>query len=533
MTDSHKKKQDVHRPATRCFWVIDYGSQYSHLIVRRIRDLGFWAELYDISECEDRLPADLSQCWGVVLSGGPRSVTDTDAWKLPNWFDTLSQPALGICYGMQLLAHALGGQVQSAQSREYGAEKMNLEKDIHDPLFEGTPENQLVWMSHGDHVESLGKNFYKIATSQGGVAAAMKHRQKLVYGLQFHPEADHSEYGIRILENFTTKICGAQKNWDESRRLELCRNEILQCVGPTDKVLVALSGGVDSSVLALLLCQTLGHDRVIPVFVDHGLLREGEREWVSAKLKAAGMHQLVVLREEERFLSALKNVSDPEKKRKIIGKSFIEAFENYAKTLGPEVRFLAQGTLYPDVIESGGHGKGSKVIKSHHNVGGLPEHLKFSLLEPFRFLYKDEVRKIGLTIGLEPEMVGRHPFPGPGLAIRIIGPVTEEHLTVLKQVDRIFIEALKREGLYNSVWQAFAVLLPGVTSVGVMGDNRTFENVCALRAVSARDGMSAAVSELSVSFLSQVASKIVREVKGINRVVYDITTKPPATIEWE
>jgi GMP synthase (glutamine-hydrolysing) len=396
-------------------------------------------------------------------------------------------------------------------------------------LFSGTPSEQTVWMSHGDDATGMPDCFVTAGVSTDGVVSAVVHKDKAIAGLQFHPEVKHTDSGAEILKNFT-KICKAPTNWDAGSRLEASKRYIRQTVG-NGHVLVACSGGVDSTVAAALLASALGPERVTAVFSDTGLMRKDEVPWVATTLRKLGLKHVEVLNSAPRFLKALAGVTDPEAKRKAIGRLFIEEFEAFASK-HKEFTHLGQGTLYPDVIESAGHGAGAKVIKSHHNVGGLPEKLALKLVEPLRFLFKDEVREIGEQLGLPHDMVYRHPFPGPGLGVRILGEVTEERLHILREADAIFINGLRESGLYDSVWQAFAVLLP-VKSVGVMGDNRTYQMTIALRAVTSSDGMTAGVSELPMSFLTRTAADIVKKVDGVNRVVYDITTKPPATIEWE
>jgi GMP synthase (glutamine-hydrolysing) len=512
--------------------ILDYGSQYTLLIARRLRELGIYAEIVDGTRSEP--PKDF-HFHGIILSGGPDSATDAAARDLPAWVLASERPVLGICYGMQLLALNFGGRLRSGHSREYGKAQLN----VVDPkasapwieAFKQLPEQQTVWMSHGDDVENMSDEFQVIGRTEGQVVAAVAHTQRPLIGLQFHPEVHHSSHGKRLLEIFARDICGAELNWRPDDVLEATKDYVRQTV-KDGKVLMAVSGGVDSTVAVVLMSEALGADHVKAVFVDHGLLRKNEASWVSRKIRELGV-DLEVLDRQDAFLAALKGISDPEQKRKIIGRKFIEEFESYAKT-HTDLSFthLGQGTLYPDVIESAGHGSGAKVIKSHHNVGGLPDALHLDLVEPFRFLFKDEVRLIGRKLGIDAELVGRHPFPGPGLAVRILGEITPERVRVLQEADDLYIKHLKHAGLYDEIWQAFAVLLP-VKTVGVMGDNRTYQWACALRAVTATDGMTAGVGDLPMSFLVTVGDDIVRKVDGINRVVYDVTTKPPATIEWE
>lgn len=521
----------VARPVHEGLLVLDYGSQYTLLIARRLRELGVYAEVIDGMAKEP--PPDFTY-HGVILSGGPDSVYETGSRRIPNWVLTSELPILGICYGMQLLVEHFGGELRGGHSREYGRAQMLVERDSPAPLaalFRGMPENSVVWMSHGDDIAKLPHDMVQIGTTVDHVTAAVVHRTKSIAGLQFHPEVQHTEYGEDLLRRFALDACRAKTNWDPGSRLEATLTYIRETV-QAGHALVACSGGVDSTVAAALLARALGPDRVTAVFCDTGLMRKNEVPWVSGALKQLGLRHVEVLQSETLFLETLKGIADPETKRKIIGRLFIEEFERFAKAHTDDFTHLGQGTLYPDVIESAGHGAGSKVIKSHHNVGGLPEKLHLPLVEPLRFLFKDEAREIGEQLGLPHDMVYRHPFPGPGLAVRILGDITAEDLEILREADDVFISALRSAGLYDKVWQAFCVLLP-VKSVGVMGDNRTYQKTIALRAVNSSDAMTAGVSDLPLSFLTQVAADIVKKVHGINRVVYDITTKPPATIEWE
>lgn len=508
--------------------VIDYGSQYSLLITRRLRELGHFSELIDSS---DECPP-IQNIAGVILSGGPDSTNQEGARRLPKWLDLNKQPILGICYGIHLLAREFGGTIRNSNLREYGKEEIILEDLATDTLFQGCDKIFDAWMSHGDDIQDYGTKLEVLARSDSGAIAAIKHKSLPIYGLQYHPEVAHSSFGSTVLKNFCETICHLEADWSASTILTNLSRDLQTNLGPKDRVLMAVSGGVDSTVAAKLLVHALGPERVTTVFVDHGLLRKNEGDWVSEQFKSLGIKNFVKLNKENIFLEALAGIDDPETKRKTIGRLFIETFENFAKEHDGEFSHLGQGTLYPDVIESAGHGAGSKVIKSHHNVGGLPERLALKLCEPFRFLFKDEVRALGRELGISDSFVDRHPFPGPGLAIRILGAVSKPDLDLLREVDDVFIEELKKNKLYDEVWQAFAVLLP-VKSVGVMGDNRTYERVVALRAVAASDGMTAGVSMLPLEFLTSVASKIVRTVQGVNRVVYDLTSKPPGTIEWE
>lgn len=506
--------------------IVDFGSQYTPLILRKLRELGFSGSLVSP---HDKSP-DLSQVKGIVLSGGPDSVEEESEWSsLPSWVLESSLPLLGICYGMQALVKEFGGRLSQGEHREYGLGLFHLtEKGLEHSYFSSKVNDSKVWMSHGDSIDSLGEHFDITAVSDKGLVAAVAHKSKRILGLQFHPEVYHTENGLDFLRDFATDFCGLkpQEPWSH---LEFLLKEVKDSF-KGERVLLGCSGGVDSSLAALFLTRALGKDKVTCVLVDHGFMRKGEVEDVTKRLKAHDL-DLHILDESELYFSTLKGVSEPEKKRKIIGENFINVFEKFAGDFGPFTH-LAQGTLYSDVIESAGHGGKAKVIKSHHNVGGLPEKLQLELLEPFRFLFKDEIRSFAPELGLAEDLTQRHPFPGPGLAIRIPGEVTREKVRVLQEADAIYVSALKESGLYEKIWQAGAFLLP-VKSVGIMGDNRTYEDTCVLRAVGASDAMTADVYPFDVNFLSQVATQIVRQVPGINRVLYDVTTKPPATIEWE
>jgi GMP synthase (glutamine-hydrolysing) len=493
------------------------------LIARRVRELNVYSEILPwdtpLEEIKKRNPK------GIIFSGGPASVYAPNAPLPDKGIYELGIPILGICYGLQVLAHQLGGKVAPADKHEYGRATLKVLKE--DKLFKGLPSEFQVWMSHADKVVELPEGFEVLAISDNAPYAAVADLNRDFYGVQFHPEVTHTQYGTDIIANFVFEIAKASKNWFMENFIQEQIEKIRKTVG-NKKVIAALSGGVDSTVAAVLTYKAIG-DNLIPIFIDHGLLREGEREEVEKALKGLGL-PLRVIDASEIFLQRLEGVEDPEEKRKIIGHTFIEVFEKEAKKY-PDVEFLLQGTLYPDVIESAGV-KGAAKIKSHHNVGGLPERMNLKLLEPLRDLFKDEVRRLGKLLGIPEEILQRHPFPGPGLAIRILGPVTREDLALLRKADKIFIEELKKWGLYNKVWQAFAVLLP-VKTVGVMGDVRTYERVVALRAVDSSDGMTADWSRLPYDFLDHVMRRIINEVRGINRVVYDITSKPPGTIEWE
>ncbi|GAD18368.1 GMP synthase [glutamine-hydrolyzing] [Helicobacter fennelliae MRY12-0050] len=570
--------------------VLDFGSQYTQLIARRLRECGIYTEIMPYNASIESIRAKRAR--GLILSGGPASVYEENAYKLDSAIFTLGVPILGICYGMQYIAHFFGGSVVRAEAQEFGKAVLEI-ADLNLALFKGVKQDSIVWMSHADKVESLPSGFVELAKSGNTHYCAIADFKRNVYALQFHPEVVHSECGGEILRNFAVGICGADTSWNmrnfaeseiaklrekvlgDSKKVDskptqenlqekgldsnaegFCddfkgcadfearsllnindeatkSNSLKSTQKPTQKVLCAVSGGVDSSVVAILLYRAIG-ENLIPVFVDTGLLRKGEREAVEAMFKENLKVPLIVADAKELFLGRLKGVTEPEQKRKIIGETFIEVFEAEAKkhnTKG-EIKFLAQGTLYPDVIESVSVKGPSKTIKSHHNVGGLPEWMKFELIEPLRELFKDEVRALGRELGMPESMLMRHPFPGPGLAIRIMGEVNAADLELLKEADSIFIEELHKWGLYDSVWQAFCVLL-NVRSVGVMGDNRTYDNTICVRAVEAQDGMTATFSHLPYELLENISRRIINEVSGINRVVYDISSKPPATIEWE
>ena len=515
--------------------ILDFGSQYTQLIARRVRECKVYCEIlpYKITSkeilggqrTEDRGQRKIK---GIILSGGPASLTSQKSPVCdPRIFD-LSIPILGICYGMQIEGKFLGGEVGKAQKREYGFAQFTQKEES--GLFSGMPKAFSVWMSHGDKVMKLPPGFKVIGTTPNAYIASMADEARKIYGVQFHPEVAHTPLGIKIFENFLYRICGCERKWDMKSFIRQSIDEIRQTAGK-EKVLCALSGGVDSSVLAVLLYKAIGA-RLICIFVDNGLLRKGEGELVVKRFKNYYKINLKAVDAEAIFLKKLKGVADPERKRKIIGREFIRVFEKEAKRAG-KMRFLAQGTLYPDFIESrSAFGGPSATIKTHHNVGGLPKKMNLKLIEPFKYLFKDEVRLVGKELGLPDEIVWRQPFPGPGLAVRVIGEVTKKQLDLLRDADWILIEEIKKAGYYKRMWQAFCVLLP-VKSVGVMGDERTYESVIAVRAVTSSDGMTADWVRLPADLLAGISNRIINEVKGINRVVYDISSKPPATIEWE
>jgi GMP synthase (glutamine-hydrolysing) len=510
--------------------ILDFGSQYTMLIARRVREQRVYSEIHPFNVglefVRDFAPS------GIILSGGPSSVYDTDAPRVRKEVLELGIPVLGICYGMQLIADLLGGKVGRSENREYGV--ASLRGQWGSPLFLGIEEFRHdmeipVWMSHGDRIDELPKGFVSIASSGSTPVAAMSNHEGTIFGVQFHPEVVHTPRGTEILANFLFRVCGLAPDWTMHSFVETSVRKIREKTG-SEGVVLGLSGGVDSSVAAVLLHRAIG-DRLTCIFVDNGLLRKGEAEEVVRTFREGiGLH-LEFVDARKAFLDALTDVEDPERKRKIIGEMFVRVFEEAARNL-PEVAFLGQGTLYPDVIESVSFKGPSAVIKSHHNVGGLPEKMHLKLIEPLRELFKDEVRDLGRELGLPAHILDRQPFPGPGLAVRIIGPVTEERLSILREADAIVDEEIRAAGLYESIWQSFAVLLP-IKTVGVMGDFRTYENVAAIRAVHSQDGMTADWVRLPYDVLQRISSRIINEVKGINRVAYDISSKPPSTIEWE
>jgi GMP synthase (glutamine-hydrolysing) len=509
--------------------VLDFGSQYTQLIARRVRESKVYSEILPFNVSIKRI-RDFNPK-GIILSGGPSSVYESLA-PIPDLsiFD-LGIPVLGICYGMQLIAHSLGGKVAKAQRREYGKAELSIDRKA--DIFEGIPKKTVVWMSHGDRIERCPSAFQPIAHTANSHIAAMADKGRRFYALQFHPEVVHTPAGVKILKNFLFRICGCRPVWTMKSFIDTTTQEIKDRVGKR-KVVCGISGGVDSTVTAVLVHRALGK-QLTCIFVDNGVLRAGEAKKVEQTLRKHFHMNIDCVDASQRFLKKLKGVTDPEKKRKIIGNEFIRVFEEEAKKIkssGDGVEFLAQGTLYPDVIESVPFKGPSATIKSHHNVGGLLKRMKLKLIEPLRELFKDEVRLLGKELRLPEEIINRQPFPGPGLAIRIIGEVTAERCDILRKADSIVLEEIRKAGLYTKLWQSFAVLLP-VKSVGVMGDERTYENVIAVRAVHSVDGMTADWAKMPYDVLGAISNRIINEVKGVNRVVYDISSKPPSTIEWE
>jgi len=505
--------------------ILDFGSQYTQLIARRVRECGVYAEIYPFNITEEKLKS--LEPKGIILSGGPSSVYAEGAPHPSFDIFSLGLPVLGICYGLQLMAYKLGGSVDKAARREYGRAELTIDDD--DDLFAGVPKVTTVWMSHGDHLTAPPVGFETIGHSGNTDFCAVRSFDKKMFGIQFHPEVHHTDEGKKILNNFVRNICGCIDTWSTQSFIETQTKKIKEQVGDNE-VICALSGGVDSTVLAVLLHKAIG-DRLKCIHIDTGLMRLNESQKLMQLFSENLKMEIELIDGSDTFLGRLQGITEPEQKRKIIGKSFIDLFDVAAKTHNG-AKWLAQGTLYPDVIESVSVKGPSAVIKSHHNVGGLPEKMGLKLIEPFRELFKDEVRAVGRELGVPEWFVKRHPFPGPGLGIRVIGEITRERIEILQKADAIYIEEIRNAGLYDEIWQAFAVLLP-VSSVGVMGDERTYENVCALRAVTSTDGMTADWYPMPYEVLGRMSSRIINEIRGINRVVYDITSKPPGTIEWE
>lgn len=505
--------------------IIDFGSQYTQLIARRIRENKVYSEIFPHTISAEKV-SEINPM-GIIFSGGPMSVYDEDAPSIDNKILNLGIPILGICYGLQYIAKVSGGVVEKALDREYGKAILNIKED--ETLFNSVSRRSVVWMSHGDLVTSVPDGFKIVATSDHSPLCGILNSEKKIYGVQFHPEVVHTEEGNKILSNFIFGICGCKGLWTPHNFIEKSIENVASLVG-NDKVICALSGGVDSTVAAVLVHEAVG-DNLYCIHIDNGLMRKNESKKVIDLFNKKLHLPIIFVDASETFLSRLKGISDPELKRKIIGNTFIEVFEGEAKKI-KGAKYLVQGTLYPDVIESVSVKGKSATIKTHHNVGGLPEKMNLKLIEPFRELFKDEVRDAGRELAIDEEFLARHPFPGPGLAVRVVGEITRENLYTLREADEIFISEIKKAGIYDKIWQAFTVILP-VQSVGVMGDARTYENVLALRAVTSTDGMTADWYRFEHEFLASVSNLIINKVKGINRVVYDISSKPPSTIEWE
>ncbi|MBU5268599.1 glutamine-hydrolyzing GMP synthase [Clostridium cochlearium] len=503
--------------------IVDFGGQYSQLIARRVRENNVYCEIIPYSTSMEKIKEKNPK--GIIFSGGPNSVYGENTPKIDKKIFEIGVPVLGICYGQQLTAFTLGGKVESAKVREYGKTVVNLDNKC--SLFEGIDKEQECWMSHTDYVSEIPSDFNIVAHTDGCKVAAMANEDKKIYGVQFHPEVEHTPFGKKMLKNFLFNICELKGDWSVTSFAEEKINEIRELVGDK-KVICALSGGVDSSVAAVIVHKAIG-DQLTCIFVDHGLLRKDEGDQVESVFKEKFQMNLIRVNAQDRFLGKLKGVTEPERKRKIIGEEFIRVFEEEANKLG-KIDYLVQGTIYPDVVESGTGT--SATIKSHHNVGGLPEDIEFELIEPLRDLFKDEVRKVGEELGIPHKLVWRQPFPGPGLGIRVLGEVTEEKLEIVREADAIFREEIANAGLDEKIWQYFACL-PNIRSVGVMGDERTYSHTIGLRAVNSSDGMTSDWAKIPYEVLDKVSIRIVNEVKGVNRIVYDVTSKPPSTIEWE
>ncbi|MBI9076316.1 MAG: glutamine-hydrolyzing GMP synthase [Desulfatibacillum sp.] len=513
-------------PETPMIIIIDFGSQYNQLIARRVREHKVFCQIEPPAISVERIKSLDPD--GIILSGGPASIYSDNSPKIDPELLNLGIPVLGICYGLQFMVHSQGGEVERAEKREYGLAMFHPKEET--GLFEGIPGTTECWMSHGDSIKKLPEGFVITGSTDNTRVAAIAHMEKRLYGLQFHPEVTHTPQGKRMLKNFLFNVCDCKRNWTMKSYVKDSVEEIRETAGD-DKVILGLSGGVDSSVAAVLIHKAIGKN-LYPIFVDNGLLRKGEAERLKEIFTKNLNMKIRYAKASRQFLSALKGVMDPEKKRKIIGKVFMDVFEAEAKKI-KGAKFLAQGTLYPDIIESvSAFGGPSAVIKSHHNVGGLPKKMKLKLIEPLKYLFKDEVRDLGTELGLPDDMVWRQPFPGPGLAIRVIGEVTAKRLAILRDVDALIIEEIRKNGYYRKLWQSFGVLLP-IKSVGVMGDQRTYENIIAIRAVTSTDAMTADWARLPHDLLATMSNRIINEINGVNRVVYDISSKPPSTIEWE